>query len=72
MEAHMFKVINNRFILAEENRVWVFKASLANELNKVLNTYKDYRFSSKKAEEPVFTFTDSQKNVVYHILKVKI
>jgi len=68
----MFKVINSRYILAEENRVWVFKASLANELNKVLGTYKDYRFSSKKAEEPVFRFTDSQKAIVYRILRVEV
>lgn len=63
-------VVSNRsYTLYVENKIEVYNHTLANKLNKLLNTYNDYYFRKEDKNEPVFKFKQEQRKLVLDVVK---
>lgn len=61
-------VSNKKYSLYAENKIEVYCHILANKLNKLLNTFPDYRFK-RGVDEPVFKFSNEERDKVVSMLK---
>lgn len=60
-ESNEIVVSNKHYTIYKQNRIEVYNHILANRLNRILGTYKDYIFK-KGIDEPVFNFSSQERS----------